>query len=54
MIDLGQVGYLAYAKSTGGKTYDGRDMPGWDDLPDAIKDAWRAAATAIEGAIAPK
>lgn len=42
-----RLGYEAYAKSTGGKTYDGRDMPAWDDLPDRIKCAWYAAWRAI-------
>ena len=46
MDRIGRIGYEAYAKSTGGKTYDGRDMPKWDDLPDRIKDAWDAVARA--------
>jgi len=37
-------GYEAYAKQTGGKTFDGRDMPTWDQLPSSIKDAWSAGA----------
>jgi hypothetical protein len=43
---LGQTAYAAYARSTGGKTYDGRDMPTWDSLTDAIREAWRSAASA--------
>lgn len=43
----GQIGYEAYAKKTGGKTYDGRDMPQFFDLPQNIRDAWEAAANAI-------
>jgi hypothetical protein len=43
----GQTGYEAYAAFTGGKTFDGRDMPSWKDLPQRIQDAWNAAATAI-------
>lgn len=43
----GQIGYEAYAKSTGGKTYDGRDMPKWEALPEPIKEAWEDAADAI-------
>lgn len=39
-------GYEGYAASTGGKTFDGRQMPGWDELPDRIKEAWRAAIVA--------
>lgn len=47
MEDAGKVGYEAYAKFTGGKTFDGRDMPKWDDLTENIQNAWRAAAHAI-------
>lgn len=43
----GKVGYDAYAKSTGGKTFDGRDMPKWEDLPEPIRKAWWHAAMSI-------
>ncbi len=46
-LTLGREGYEAYAKSTGGKTFDGRDMPLWSSLPHRIQDAWAAAAQAI-------
>lgn len=46
----GQRGYEAYAAFTGGKTFDGREMPTWDQLPDRIKGAWEAAADAIRTA----
>jgi hypothetical protein len=46
-INCAEVGYAAYAVSTGGKTFDGRDMPEWPELPDSIKSAWGAAAEAI-------
>jgi hypothetical protein len=42
---LGLTAYAAYALSTSGKTYDGRDMPLWDGLTDKIREAWRCAAT---------
>jgi hypothetical protein len=45
-IDLAKAAYAAYAKSTGGKTYDGRDMPTWDGLTDRIREAWCCAADA--------
>ena len=44
---LGQTGYAAYATSTGGKTFDGRDMPVWEALPGRIQEAWIAAAWAV-------
>lgn len=36
----GQIGYEAYVQSTGGKTFDGRDMPKWEGLPPNIQKAW--------------
>lgn len=42
-----KVGYEAYAEFTGGKTFDGRDMPKWGNLPDKTKEAWLEAALAI-------
>lgn len=47
----GQIGYEAYAFSTGGKTWDGRNMPKWEDLPSHIRIAWDDAAEAIEDAV---
>lgn len=51
MRNIGAIGYEAYAKKTGGKTYDGRDMPKWEELPEKIQDAWEAAANGIADAI---
>lgn len=45
--ELARKGYEGYASSTGGKTYDDRDMPTWEALPERIQKAWTAAATAI-------
>lgn len=47
MKETAHVAYDAYADHTGGKTFDGRDMPKWHELPDRIKDAWRAACRAV-------
>lgn len=46
MTAQAQRGYEGYAASTGGKTFDGRDMPTWEALPERIKEAWRAAIVA--------
>lgn len=53
---LGQIGYEAYGSSTGGKTFDGRDMPTWEEIvlregatPKVTK-AWEDAAKAIRNA----
>ena len=43
-----RTGYEAYARFTGGKTYDGKDMPSWENLTPRIQDAWTEAAKAIE------
>lgn len=44
---LAQTAYEAYAEHTGGKTYDGREMPRWADLPERIRGAWEAAAARV-------
>lgn len=48
----GRMGYEEYAVSTGGKTYDGRDMPKWDALPERIRTAWCAAVSKVLDAYA--
>ena len=39
-VDLAEIGYKAYAESTGGKNFLGNKMPAWAELPDPQKDAW--------------
>lgn len=46
-VDLAKTGYEAYAAHTGGKTFDGREMPAWPALPMRTVDAWCAASLAI-------
>lgn len=41
-----RVAYAAYGTATGWLTHDGRRMPAFDDLGDAVILAWRRAATA--------
>lgn len=52
-IDLARIAYQAYGASTGWLTFDGRRMPGFDDLGGSVTVAWTAAATAVERAVAP-
>lgn len=52
--DLAQLAYRAYAESTGGKTWDGRDMPDWDGLGERIQGAWTAAAEEVRAAVVPQ
>jgi hypothetical protein len=47
-MELAEAGYRGYAAHTGGKTFDGRNMPEWADLPERTVQAWMAAAGAIE------
>ncbi len=46
-LTLGRIGYEAYGNFTGWKTYNGKDMPQWDDLTLNIMRAWQAAGEAI-------
>jgi hypothetical protein len=51
---LAKIAYEAYAATTGGKTYDGKDMPKWEDLPLRTVTAWEAAVgAAVSAATAP-
>lgn len=47
VLKYAQAGYEAYATNTGGKTWDGREMPTWNELPRRTIEAWCAAAAAI-------
>jgi len=50
MKTRGQIGYEAYAAHTGGKTFDGREMPTWEQVVASgtkVAGAWEAAADAI-------
>lgn len=49
--DLAQLAYAAYAQSTGGRTFDGRPMPAFEDLGDSVTTAWQAAAQAVVTAV---
>ena len=43
MNQTGQRAYAAYCIATGGKTYDGRPLPGWHDLDAQRQAGWAAA-----------
>jgi hypothetical protein len=47
---LARAAYLAYGEVTGGRNYQGLPMPDYDELPDTIQRAWRAAACAARTA----
>lgn len=46
-VTPGETAFAAYREHTGGLTHDGRDIPSWESLPDAIRLAWEAAADAV-------
>lgn len=48
-ITNGQIAFEAYSKSMGGKTYDGKDIPHWEDISPKVQEAWGAAASAVAG-----
>lgn len=44
---LGQTAYEGYYASTGGRTFDGRPMPLWHELPITIQRAWQTGAERV-------
>jgi len=52
---VARAGYEGYGGWLDWKTYDGRDMPQWDDLPVRIQMAWVAGiAAAVRKLSAPE
>lgn len=43
-----QRAYEAYFEDAEGKTFDGRPMPAWGDLGEAVQRHWAAAAAALD------
>lgn len=48
-ISLGQIAFEAYSKAMGGKTYDDKTIPHWEDLSPQVQKGWAAAARAVSG-----
>lgn len=48
---LGQKAFEAYGVSTGGKTYDGKPIPTWDEITPKIREAWTASARVVRSAV---
>lgn len=44
---LHQIAYEAYAEDADWQTFDGRPMPEWGDLTDAVREHWDAAVSAV-------
>ena len=50
--DYGRIAYEAYSEASGGQSLvTAQTLPEWDDLPPAIRAAWREAARAVHRAI---
>lgn len=49
--DLARLLWEAYSKKAGGKTYDGKPLPTWDDLGEDRQICWIAAAAAAKSAL---
>lgn len=47
MKETAHVAYDAYGDFVEWKNFRGDPMPKWGDLPDKIRDAWRAACSAV-------
>lgn len=41
---IGQIAFERYNEARGGLTYDGKPVPGWDVIPQGIRDGWEHAA----------
>jgi len=50
-ISRGKAAFDAYNGSRGGKTWDGKPIPGWQYVGEGIREAWRLAAEAARGAM---
>lgn len=47
---LGRIAFEAYCTAVGGQTFDGKPIPGWDELHGdrlKVQGGWEAAAQAI-------
>jgi hypothetical protein len=45
---LAQRAYEAYGKSTNFKNFQGNPMPAWEELPEAIHQAWFASVESVK------
>ena len=46
-MSLEEAAYQAYGESTEWKNFRGDKMPEWEELPESIQKAWRAASIAV-------
>lgn len=51
MIELAEVAYNAYGDNRNWVVFSGALMPRWEEQSPELKEAWRAAAHAVEVAL---
>ncbi|MEU0102215.1 hypothetical protein [Streptomyces sp. NPDC006267] len=44
---IGQAAYKAYAEAVGNHSVNGDDLPDWDGLTVAVRNAWQLSAEAV-------
>jgi len=44
---LGQIAFEAYNEAVGGKTWDGKPIPAWQDVSEKVRNGWNKAAVAV-------
>ena len=44
---MGKIAFEAYVEAVGGKNYDGKLIPKWENLATPIRQAWHQAAWAV-------
>lgn len=49
--ELARLGFEAYNEQAGGKTWDGKDIPPFDEVGEAVQANWIAGAKAIREAL---
>lgn len=47
IIKYGKMAFEAYCAVQENKTFDGREIPGWDKLPPKIQEAWCVASNMV-------
>ena len=45
-MELAKIMWAAYSAKAGGKTFDGKPLPTWDELGEERQQCWAAAADA--------
>lgn len=44
---LGRAAFEQYGRAMGGRTYDGKPIPKWEEVGEKVREGWRQAAHAV-------